>query len=108
MQIPSFSLGLTQEFHQTRELGDDVMGENEEHLVEKDNGDDTGETEENLLCRKSKRIRTVPPQLLTDYHCEAAIINRAREVPIMGNGQYGLSDVHDKYKRLQILLKKEW
>ncbi|CAN7037202.1 unnamed protein product [Brassica rapa subsp. trilocularis] len=105
--IPSFSLGLTQEFHQTRELGDDVMGENEEHLVEKDNGDDTKETEENLLCRKSKRIRTVPPQLLTDYQCEAAIINRAREVPIMGNGHYGLSDVHDKYKRLQILLKKE-
>ncbi|KAG5385541.1 hypothetical protein IGI04_037011 [Brassica rapa subsp. trilocularis] len=105
--IPSFSLGLTQEFHQTRELGDDVMGENEEHLVEKDNGDDTRETEENLLCRKSKRIRTVPPQLLTDYQCEAAIINRAREVPIMGNGHYGLSDVHDKYKRLQILLKKE-
>ncbi|CAN6871113.1 unnamed protein product [Brassica oleracea] len=50
--IPSFSLGLTQDLQATQHQDDDDMGDNEEHLGDKDNGDGLGDTEETLLCRK--------------------------------------------------------
>lgn len=52
IQIPSFSLGLTQDLQATQHQDDDDMGDNEEHLGDKDNGDGLGDTEETLLCRK--------------------------------------------------------
>uniref|UniRef100_A0A0D3ECV4 DUF1985 domain-containing protein n=1 Tax=Brassica oleracea var. oleracea TaxID=109376 RepID=A0A0D3ECV4_BRAOL len=51
--IPSFSLGFTQDLQATQHQDDDDdMGDNEEHLGDKDNGDGLGDTEETLLCRK--------------------------------------------------------
>ncbi|CAN6862908.1 unnamed protein product [Brassica oleracea] len=50
--ILSFSLGLTQDLQATQHQDDDDMGDNEEHIGDKDNGDGLGDTEETLLCRK--------------------------------------------------------
>ncbi|WZZ90244.1 hypothetical protein YC2023_118823 [Brassica napus] len=50
--IPSFSLGFTQDLQATQHQDDDDMGDNEEHLGDKDSGDGLGDTEETLLCRK--------------------------------------------------------
>ncbi|KAH0904076.1 hypothetical protein HID58_043579 [Brassica napus] len=104
----SFSLGLTHELgghHDDND--DDEMGENGDQLSTKHNGEGVGDGGETLLCRKSKRLRTVPPQLLTDYQCESAIVNRAREGQIFGNGTYDLADIHEKYFRLKLLLRKD-
>ncbi|KAG2246865.1 hypothetical protein Bca52824_086493 [Brassica carinata] len=108
IQLLSFSLGLTHELgghHDDND--DDEMGENEDQLSTKHNGEGVGDGGETLLCRKSKRLRTVPPQLLTDYQCESAIVNRAREGQIFGNGTYDLADIHEKYFRLKLLLRKD-
>ncbi|KAL0887002.1 hypothetical protein Bca101_010985 [Brassica carinata] len=104
--IPSFSLGLTQEVG-SQHNDEDEMGDNEDQLGEEGNGEGVGDARETLLCRKSKRIRTVPPQLLTDYQCETAILNRAREGQIFGNSTYDAADIQEKYNRLKLVLKKD-
>ncbi|KAH0900597.1 hypothetical protein HID58_040100 [Brassica napus] len=103
--VPSFSLGLTQELREHPHEDDDEMGENEDQGGGKGNGEVVVDGGEALLCRKSKRIRTVPPQLLTDYQCGTALLNRAREGQIFGNGAYDVGVIHEKYSRLKILLK---
>ncbi|XP_048637595.1 uncharacterized protein LOC106353670 [Brassica napus] len=105
--VPSFSLGLTQELREHPDEDDDEMGENEDQGGGKGNGEVVVDGGEALLCRKSKRIRTVPPQLLTDYQCGTALLNRAREGQIFGNGAYDVGVIHEKYSRLKILLKKD-
>ncbi|CAH8334603.1 unnamed protein product [Eruca vesicaria subsp. sativa] len=67
IEDPSFSLGLTQE-----ELA------NVEHEDSSNEREDDGIGVTNL-CRKSKRQRTIPPVLLTDYHCPPILVTRARE-----------------------------
>ncbi|KAG5414439.1 hypothetical protein IGI04_002006 [Brassica rapa subsp. trilocularis] len=83
-EIPSFSLGLTQELgiEQRQEAGD--MGHNNNIYVEEPIEAVVCDNEETLSCRKSKRRQHVPPQLITDYQCGTPIVNRAREGQLLG------------------------
>lgn len=84
------------------------MGDNEDQLGVPPSGDVSGDADKITKCRKSKRVRTVPPQLLTDYQCDTSIRNRASEGPTFGNGGYDLSEIQEKYKRLKVLLNQDW
>ncbi|CAF1717279.1 unnamed protein product [Brassica oleracea] len=97
--IPSFSLGLTQEIDAPNRGEDEEMGENETEpgLVRE---------EDTLICRKSKRLRTVPPYLLTGYQCGSAILNRAREGQLCGDRYYEMSDIREKYVCLSTILTR--
>ncbi|KAG2277988.1 hypothetical protein Bca4012_041684 [Brassica carinata] len=99
--IPSFSLGLTQEIDAPNRGEDEEMGENETEpgLVRE---------EDTLICRKSKRLRTVPPYLLTGYQCGSAILNRAREGQLCGDRYYEMSDIREKYVCLSTILTRPW
>ncbi|CAN7017487.1 unnamed protein product, partial [Brassica rapa subsp. trilocularis] len=57
-------------------------------------------------CRKSKRLRLVPPPLITDYQCEIAILNRAREAKMKGRNYYDFNVVEEKFAKLSIILQK--
>ncbi|CAN7104522.1 unnamed protein product [Brassica rapa subsp. narinosa] len=107
-EIPSFSLGLTQELgiERQQEAGD--MGHNNNISVQEPIEAVVCDNEETLTCRKSKRRRHVPPQLITDYQCGTPIVNRAREGQLLGMIGYACSGIRDKYLRLKLLLKKEW
>lgn len=72
IEQPSFSLGMTQDKVASPSPQDDDMGENETELGEATHHDAQ-------ISRKSKRMRIVPPYLLTGYQCGSAILNRARE-----------------------------
>ncbi|KAG2323364.1 hypothetical protein Bca52824_016577 [Brassica carinata] len=69
IEQPSFSLGMTQDKVASPPLQDDDMGENETELGEATHHDAQ-------ISRKSKRMRIVPPYLLTGYQCGSAILNR--------------------------------
>ncbi|KAL0801870.1 hypothetical protein Bca101_057046 [Brassica carinata] len=78
---------------------DDKMGENENVLGLETHND-------THLARKSKRMRTVPPYLLTGYHCGSDILNRAREGQLWGATHYEMSVIREKYARLSTIIKK--
>ncbi|KAL0701719.1 hypothetical protein Bca4012_057841 [Brassica carinata] len=97
--LPSFSLGLTQDKNARPPCEDDQMGENG-NVIGLETHNDT------LLARKSKRMRTVPAYLLTGYHCGGGILNRAREGQLCGTSYYEMSVIREKYVRLSTILKK--
>ncbi|KAF2572845.1 hypothetical protein F2Q70_00004299 [Brassica cretica] len=85
-----------------------VLGENNKYKKPEDNIEpEVGDTEDSLICRKSKRMRHVPPQLIFDYQCGPVILNRAREEQLYGSSDYDSSEICEKYTRLKMLLKKE-
>lgn len=69
---------------------------------------EVGDNEDSLICRKSKRMRHLPPQLINDYQCGPVIVKHAREEQLFGSTDYDYSEICQKYMRLKILLKKEW
>lgn len=84
------------------------MGENHNNLVVQEKEPDVCENEDSFSCRKSKHLKQVPTQLITDYQCGTSILNRAREGPMFWSTYYDSSVVCDKYLRLKFLLKKDW
>lgn len=108
IQVPSFSLGLTQEEAAQHE-DDDQMGDNKHQLGDQASGEGSGDAYERTKCRKSKRIKAVPAALITNYQCDTSIRNRAREGTTFGNGSgYELSEIQEKYNSLKVLVKKDW
>lgn len=99
---PSFSLGFSQEEH-VRDTGSEgLSGVNgTSHSSE---GED-----ETQPRRKSKRVRTVPAALVTDYQCGTDILNRAWE-GLMGEGGFSfqLFVLRVKYNKLQTLMSESW
>lgn len=81
-------MGLTEDNPPNPTEEDDEMG---------DNGDgDKGEPiVEPMPRRTSKRLRLVPQPLISDYQCEIAILNRARQTKLVAS-------------KLSIILKKPW
>ncbi|XP_048614640.1 uncharacterized protein LOC106402760 isoform X2 [Brassica napus] len=75
-----------------------------------DNGDgDKAETvAEPMPRRTSKRLRLVPPPLISDYQCPTAILNRARESKMLGSNYYELPVIREKFAKLAIILKKSY
>lgn len=69
---------------------------------------DVGGDDDSGGSRKSKRMRHVPPQLLTDYHCGTSIFKRAREGQVYWSPFYDSAETAEKYLRMKLLLKKEW
>ncbi|WZY73097.1 hypothetical protein YC2023_005337 [Brassica napus] len=98
---PSFSLGLTQENAASTPHEADPMVENATQVG-------VGSHHDTPNSRKSKRMRIVPPYLLTGYHCGSTIINRARQGQLCGGSYYEMSVIREKYVRLCTLLKKPW
>ncbi|KAL0724044.1 hypothetical protein Bca4012_038643 [Brassica carinata] len=99
-QEPSFCLGLTQDDNLEAAARKDEVGDNA--------GDPCAvDSDETQLCRKSKRIRTVPPGLISDYQCGSTIRNRAREGQLSGKSLYDSVVIREKYTKLSTLLKKE-
>ncbi|CAN7111887.1 unnamed protein product [Brassica rapa subsp. narinosa] len=96
---PSFSLGLTQENAASTPHEADPMVENATQVG-------VGSHHDTPNSRKSKRMRIVPPYLLTGYHCGSTIINRARQGQLCGGSYYEMSVIREKYVRLCTLLKK--
>ncbi|WZZ29583.1 LOW QUALITY PROTEIN: hypothetical protein YC2023_012984 [Brassica napus] len=97
----SFSLGLTHD-----ELGrpTDAIAD---VLVNADvDNDENGEG--GPLCRKSKRLRTVPPALVNDYHCSYAILNRAWEAQMCADNRYVNAVLREKYTKLTTLITRPW
>ncbi|KAH0904915.1 LOW QUALITY PROTEIN: hypothetical protein HID58_044418 [Brassica napus] len=97
----SFSLGLTHD-----ELGrpTDAVAD---VLVNADvDNDENGEG--GPLCRKSKRLRTVPPALVNDYHCSYAILNRAWEAQMCADNRYVNAVLREKYTKLTTLITRPW
>lgn len=91
--------GLTQDKEGPSRDEDAEMGENDTEIPL--------QTHEET-CRKSKRLRIVPPYLLTGYQCGTAILNRAREGQLCGDSYYDISVIREKYVRLSTILKKPW
>ncbi|CAF1751574.1 unnamed protein product [Brassica napus] len=107
-EIPSFSLCLTQELRTVQPAYIVVLGENNKYKKPEDDIEpEASDTEDSLICRKSKRLRHVPPQLIIDYQCGPVILNRAREEQLYGSSDYDSSEICEKYTRLKMLLKKE-
>ncbi|KAH0910627.1 hypothetical protein HID58_033948 [Brassica napus] len=107
-EIPSFSLGLTQELRTVVQSDIVELGEkNKSKKAEDDIEAEVGDNEDSFICRKSKRLRHIPPQLINDYHCGAVILNRAREEQHFVNSPSDYSEICEKYTRLKMLLKKD-
>ncbi|VVA99346.1 unnamed protein product [Arabis nemorensis] len=70
---PSFSLGLSQKHNGLVGVRTEV-----DSVVEpiEDVGEDIGE---GVICRKSKRQRTIPANLVGDYQCDKRLLHQARE-----------------------------
>uniref|UniRef100_M4DWN5 Uncharacterized protein n=1 Tax=Brassica campestris TaxID=3711 RepID=M4DWN5_BRACM len=98
---PSFSLGLTQDKAASSPHEQDQMVVNENEVG-------VGRHNDTVNSRKSKRMRIVPPYLLTGYQCESAILNMARQGQLCGGSYYEMSVIREKYVRLSTLLKKPW
>ncbi|KAL0730378.1 hypothetical protein Bca4012_026471 [Brassica carinata] len=99
-QEPFFCLGLTQDDNLEAAAREDEVGDIAGEQCDVD-------SDEMQLCRKSKRIRTVPPGLISDYQCGSAIRNRAREGQLCGKSLYDSIVIREKYTKLSTLLKKE-
>ncbi|CAF1930168.1 unnamed protein product [Brassica napus] len=98
---PSFSLGLTQDQPSPVPVVDDEMGDNGD-------GDKAETVAEPMPRRTSKRLRLVPPPLISDYQCPTAILNRARESKMLGSNYYELPVIREKFAKLAIILKKSY
>lgn len=64
--------------------------------------------DETQPCRKSKRVRTVPAALVTDYQCGTAILSRAWEGLMGGDSRYQPFVLNVKYNKLQTLMTESW
>ncbi|KAF3563378.1 hypothetical protein DY000_02015232 [Brassica cretica] len=95
---PSFSLGLTQDQPLPAPVAEDEMGDNGD-------GDRCEPVVEPMPRRTSKRLRLVPPPLITDYRCETAILNRARESKMVGSNYYEQVVIREKFAKLSKILK---
>uniref|UniRef100_A0A0D3E938 Ubiquitin-like protease family profile domain-containing protein n=1 Tax=Brassica oleracea var. oleracea TaxID=109376 RepID=A0A0D3E938_BRAOL len=98
---PSFSLGFTQDQPPPAPVVDDEMGDNGD-------GDRCEPVVDTKPRRTSKRLRLVPPPLITDYQCETAILNRARESKLVGSNYYELPVIRGKFAKLSSIVKKPW
>ncbi|XP_048634864.1 uncharacterized protein LOC106447979 [Brassica napus] len=84
IQEPSFSLGLTQPENPPLSgpacdlIFDTVADHGNEHVDEHTYDVPSPDPFAPLLCRKSKRPKIVPADLVKDYHCGADILSRAR------------------------------
>ncbi|CAN7082861.1 unnamed protein product [Brassica oleracea var. botrytis] len=78
---------------------DDEMGDNGD-------GDRCEPVVDTKTRRTSKRLRLVPPPLITDYQCETAILNRARESKLVGSNYYELPVIREKFAKLSSIVKK--
>ncbi|XP_013610016.1 PREDICTED: uncharacterized protein LOC106316677 isoform X2 [Brassica oleracea var. oleracea] len=96
---PSFSLGFTQDQPPPAPVVDDEMGDNGD-------GDRCEPVVDTKPRRTSKRLRLVPPPLITDYQCETAILNRARESKLVGSNYYELPVIRGKFAKLSSIVKK--
>ncbi|KAL0802057.1 hypothetical protein Bca101_057233 [Brassica carinata] len=103
---PSFSLGLTQDEVTMKQTVDADMVPNSPAIVANYIDAEADQNEETILCRKSKRMRSVPTLLLSDYQCGTSILNRAREGQMLGSNSYESSLSREKYTRLKILLNE--
>ncbi|KAG2330735.1 hypothetical protein Bca52824_001915 [Brassica carinata] len=103
---PSFSLGLTQDEVTMKQTVDADMVPNSPAIVANYIDAEADQNEETILCRKSKRMRSVPTLLLSDYQCGTSILNRAREGQMLGSNSYESSLIREKYTRLKILLNE--
>ncbi|KAL0856118.1 hypothetical protein Bca101_061271 [Brassica carinata] len=96
---PSFSLGLTQDLKAPPTAAEDVVAENDNCQGQDDN-------EKTVGFRKSKRLRTVPQSLVTDYQLGNAILTRAWEGQMCSESHYDSSLVREKYAKLRTLLRE--
>ncbi|KAG2315414.1 hypothetical protein Bca52824_018536 [Brassica carinata] len=96
---PSFSLGLTQEERIAPSAGVDDTGDNDEALS--DDNDDVSP-----LCRKSKRLKSVPAGLVNDYECGTAILSRSWESQMCGDSHYTGAVLRQKYTKLTTILTR--
>ncbi|KAF2573314.1 hypothetical protein F2Q70_00003367 [Brassica cretica] len=94
----SFSLGLTQDQPLPAPVAEDEMGDNGD-------GDRCEPVVEPMPRRTSKRLGLVPPPLITDYRCETAILNRARESKMVGSNYYEQVVIREKFAKLSKILK---
>ncbi|KAL0718050.1 hypothetical protein Bca4012_067372 [Brassica carinata] len=85
---PSFSLGLTQDLKAPPTAAEDVVAENDNCQGQDDN-------EKTVGFRKSKRLRTVPQSLVTDYQLGNAILTRAWEGQMCSESHYDSSLVRE-------------
>ncbi|KAH0907031.1 hypothetical protein HID58_038858 [Brassica napus] len=96
---PNFSLGLTQCENRGDhdESGKNILGPdlNVSHVEDDDNSD------ENFICRKSKRQKAFPSSLLADYHCGPEIQGRGRQAPTYLFVRPGVAESIRKYEKLQ-------
>ncbi|KAG2316506.1 hypothetical protein Bca52824_019628 [Brassica carinata] len=99
LQGPSFSLGLTQDLKAPPTAAEDVVAENDNCQGQDDN-------EKTVGFRKSKRLRTVPQSLVTDYQLGNAILTRAWEGQMCSESHYDSSLVREKYAKLRTLLRE--
>ncbi|KAL0885408.1 hypothetical protein Bca101_009390 [Brassica carinata] len=96
--VPTFSLGLTQELKAPPNAAEDVVADNDNYQPVDDN-------EGCLGFRKSKRLRTVPQSLVTDYQCGNAIMTRAWEGQMFSESHYDMEVVREKYTKLVTLIR---
>ncbi|KAG2298309.1 hypothetical protein Bca52824_034781 [Brassica carinata] len=99
--VPTFSLGLTQELKAPPNAAEDVVADNDNYQPVDDN-------EGCLGFRKSKRLRTVPQSLVTDYQCGNAIMTRAWEGQMFSESHYDMEVVREKYTKLVTLIRGRW
>ncbi|KAF3514750.1 hypothetical protein F2Q69_00004024 [Brassica cretica] len=98
LDFPSFDLGVTQNVRPPVAVQDDEMGDTGDKQCEE-------RVDDPQPCRKSKMLRLVPPPLITDYQCEIAFLNRAREAKMKGSNYYELIVVREKFAKLSIILQ---
>ncbi|CAF1959072.1 unnamed protein product [Brassica napus] len=99
IEIPSFSLGLSQE-----DNNDDLVNGSaaEQVAVEKDNPFDLQE------CRRGKRQKTVTHGLVDVFQCSPDILNRARESQMVVYGKADSWEYTQKYTKLAQKLKSHF
>ncbi|KAL0862893.1 hypothetical protein Bca101_042011 [Brassica carinata] len=102
---PSFSLGLTQEDLNQRQVNlvaaEKPQGETALRMNVADN------IEEGQVSRKSKRQRAVPSDLVEDYQCGRHIMSRARQAHKFFFGIESVSEMERKYERLASKLSEK-
>ncbi|KAG5415146.1 hypothetical protein IGI04_002713, partial [Brassica rapa subsp. trilocularis] len=100
---PSFSLGLTQEEQNPGEEHIFVPDVPERDCISLSKVDDN--IEEGQVSRKSKRQKTVPSNLVDDYHCGHHIMSRVREAQKHIFVIDDQSDITRKYAQLSVKLR---
>ncbi|CAF2044413.1 unnamed protein product [Brassica napus] len=103
---PSFSLGLTQEEQIPGEEHIFVADVPERDCISLSKVDDN--IEEGQVSRKSKRQKTVPSNLVDDYHCGHHIMSRVREAQKHIFVIDDQSDITRKYAQLSVKLRDKF